>query len=123
MILHRSKEEVTRFNWFKWIVLLILLIILIIMLLTGRAFDRPTVSDTETPDTTAQVEEVEAPEISAPTFDAPEGDLTSGEVTLSGTGTPGSDVEVVVDGEVIGTAKVGDDGTWSLTTDLEAWRL
>ena len=120
MILHRSKEEVTRFNWFKWIVMLILFIILIIMLLTGRAFDRPTVSDTETPDTTAQVEEAAMPEIAAPTFDAPDGDLTSGEVTLSGTGTPGSDVEVVVDDEVIGTAKVGDDGTWSLTTDLEA---
>ncbi|KAA3665135.1 MAG: LysM peptidoglycan-binding domain-containing protein [Chloroflexi bacterium] len=119
MVLHRSRKEVRRFNWFKWIVLLLLLTILIIMLLTGRAFDRTAVSDTNTPETATQTEAT-APELAAPTFDAPAGDLTSGEVFLSGTGEPGSDVEVVVDGNVVGTAKVSADGKWSLNTDLDA---
>ncbi len=119
MILHRSRKEVRRFNWFKWIVLLILLIILIIMLLTGRAVDRTAVSDTATPETVAQVEAT-APEPAAPALNTPDGNLTSGEVTLSGTGEPGSNVEVVVDGNVVGTAKVGADGKWSLTTNLDA---
>ena len=119
MILHRSRKEVRRFNWFKWIVLLILLIILIIMLLTGRAVDRTAVSTTNTPEAAAQVEAA-APKLAAPTFNAPDVGLTSGDIALSGTGEPGSDVEVVVDGKVVGTAKVDADGKWSLTTDLAA---
>jgi len=127
MILHHTKKEVTRYNWFKWIVLLVLLIILIIMLLTGRAFDKTAtstalsagVSDTGAAETTAQVDQA-APMLAAPTFDTPGSDLTSGEVALSGTGKPGSDVQVVINGEIVGTAKVGADGKWSLTTELPA---
>ena len=44
--------------------------------------------------------------------------LTAGEVTFSGTGTPGSEVEIVVDGKAIGKVKVGSDGTWLFKTDL-----
>ena len=55
-----------------------------------------------------------------PTFDLPEAGLAGGDVTLSGTGTPGSEVEIVVNGEVVGTAVVADDGTWHFPTTLPA---
>lgn len=59
-----------------------------------------------------------APAFALPTFDLPEADLAGGDVTLTGTGTPGSEVDVVVNGEVVGTAVVADDGTWSLPLNL-----
>ncbi|PXW84129.1 hypothetical protein BZA02_101223 [Ruegeria sp. P4] len=52
------------------------------------------------------------------TYDVPEGDPDG--VTISGTGEPGSTVEVDIGG-VTGTTTVGDDGTWSVdfpTDDL-----
>ena len=55
-----------------------------------------------------------APEVVAPTLVTPPEEVTTGEaVTLSGTGEPGSEVEIVANGEVIGTATVGEDGAWS----------
>jgi uncharacterized surface protein with fasciclin (FAS1) repeats len=53
--------------------------------------------------------------LAAPTLDLPErGSLITGEpITLTGTGTPGSTVEIVVNGEVIGTAVTGEDGSWT----------
>jgi uncharacterized surface protein with fasciclin (FAS1) repeats len=61
-----------------------------------------------------------AEEVAAPTLDQPEGDLTAGEYTLTGSGTPGSTVEVVIDGQAVGTAEVGADGVWSLAADFAA---
>jgi hypothetical protein len=46
-----------------------------------------------------------------------ESDL-EGNAVFSGTGVPGSTIDVLIDGELVGTAEVGDDGTWTLTTDL-----
>ena len=55
-----------------------------------------------------------------PTVAAPTGALTAGPITLTGTGTPGEQVEVLVNGQPVGTATVGADGTWSLPTTLAA---
>lgn len=55
-----------------------------------------------------------------PTFDLPAADLASGNVTLTGTGIPGSEIEIVINGEVVGTATVADDGTWSFPATLPA---
>lgn len=63
---------------------------------------------------------VVAPEIPMPTMDIPEGGFPSGPFALTGTSMPGSEVEIVVDGEVLGTTTVGDDGTWSFDLDLPA---
>lgn len=52
------------------------------------------------------------------TFPSAADKLTAGEVTFRGTGTPGSEVELVVDGKAIGRVKVGNDGTWSFKTDI-----
>ncbi len=57
-----------------------------------------------------------AVELATPTLDSPSGDevLTSGEeLTFSGTGTPDSEVEVVIDGESADTTTVDDEGAWS----------
>ncbi|WP_410173360.1 Ig-like domain-containing protein, partial [Enterobacter cloacae] len=37
--------------------------------------------------------------------------------TLSGRAEPGSTVNIIDNGQVIGTAKVNPDGTWSYTPD------
>jgi hypothetical protein len=43
-------------------------------------------------------------------------DLKVGPLTLTGSGEPGSVVQVVADGQVVGMTQVGDDGAWSLKT-------
>lgn len=58
------------------------------------------------------------PEIVAPTFSQPEPDLAVGEYRLTGSGTPGSTVEIEIDGEVVGTADVDEAGNWSYAADL-----
>ena len=58
------------------------------------------------------------PEIAAPILKLPSQPLTAGDTTLSGTGTPGTKIELVVDGTSAGTATVGADGTWSLPVTL-----
>lgn len=44
----------------------------------------------------------------------------AGPYTVRGTGTPGSTVEVLVNGAPVGTAVVGPDGNWRLDTTLAA---
>ena len=53
-----------------------------------------------------------------PTFDLPTADLDGGDVTLTGTGAPGSEIDIALNGEVVGTAAVADDGTWSFPATL-----
>ena len=58
-----------------------------------------------------------APAAKAPTIAAPaEGAIAGGSLTLSGTGTPGSRIEILDGDKVIGTAAVAADGTWSFPT-------
>ena len=48
-------------------------------------------------------------------------ELTGGTLVLDGSGQPGNEVLVLVDGEVVGTAEVNSDGTWSIeATEIEA---
>lgn len=49
-----------------------------------------------------------------PTLDLPTGALEAGNLALTGTGEPGSQVQVLVDGQVTGAVQVGADGKWSL---------
>ena len=59
-----------------------------------------------------------APAIAAPTLKLPAAAQPDAPTTMSGTGTPGSTIEIVVDGQAAGTATVGADGTWSLPVTL-----
>lgn len=58
------------------------------------------------------------PQLAAPALDLPAQPPAAGNVVLSGTGTPGAKVEIVVDGASAGTATVGADGKWSLPVTL-----
>lgn len=63
---------------------------------------------------------VAGPQIAAPTLNLLGAPVQPGQVALTGTGAPGSRVEVLVDGQPVGTATVDADGSWSLSTDLAA---
>lgn len=56
----------------------------------------------------------EAPVITAPAEGSTTTDPTP---TVTGTGEPGAEVTVEIDGNVVGTATVADDGTWALQLD------
>lgn len=56
--------------------------------------------------------------VSAPTLDIPVGTLFVGPVTLTGAGTPGAKVQVVIGGQPVGEAIVGADGKWSFQVTL-----
>lgn len=60
--------------------------------------------------------------VTAPTITSPTGtvSLEAGEVVFTGTGMPGRNVVVVVDGEETGHATAGAEGTWSVATRLAA---
>jgi hypothetical protein len=50
-----------------------------------------------------------------PTFEV---EVRAGGLEISGTGTPGSTVQIVIDGRVAGTATVGAGGQWSYTAEI-----
>ncbi|SFS65119.1 Ig-like domain-containing protein [Saccharopolyspora flava] len=77
----------------------------------GAGNTSPVGSNAFTVDLTAPA----PPVIASPTS----GEVVSGPPTFSGTGEPGATVEVVVDGESIGTTIVGEDGTWSLVSQRD----
>jgi hypothetical protein len=53
-------------------------------------------------------------QLTPPTLSIPDEPFVAGENLLSGTGTPGTTVEILLDGDVAGTAVVDADGAWSL---------
>lgn len=139
MIHHRKKSEVRRFDIFKLIVLIILMILLIWFWLSPPAFvqgpddgmDDTAVATNTTPDTVDNTEdtvpvetesEAAAPEIEAPELESPSlsDGLEPGTVSLSGSGTPGSTVRIILDGAEVGTTEVDADGSWTYDLDLEA---
>lgn len=60
-----------------------------------------------------------AAEVAAPTMAEPQ-ISAQGVITLTGTAEPGTTVEAVADGVVVGTALVGEDGSWTLVYQVEA---
>ncbi len=63
---------------------------------------------------TAPVGGVECDALDPPVITDPSnGDTTGPEPTIAGTGVPGATVTVTEGGDEVGTAVVGDDGTWS----------
>lgn len=70
----------------------------------------PVGGDMSLGDTTSVTIDTVAPEL---TLAVEMADGDSGRATVSGTGEPGTQVEVYVDGELVATVTVGEDGTWS----------
>ena len=82
----------------------------------------PAVQPTAVPavQPTAQATIVAAPVAAIPLVLSTREVIFAGPYTLQGTGTPGSIVELLVNGASIGTATVGADGRWSFDTTLAA---
>lgn len=82
----------------------------------------PTVAVTAVPTVVATVAPTVAalPAVEAPLLLSTREVIVAGPYTLRGNGTPGSTVEVLVNGTSIGTTEVGADGSWSIDTTLEA---
>ena len=111
---------------FKLIVLIALIIVLAILLLSaGRTVPAaPQVSATATALPVAQATLMPpmptpttliTPRLTLPVAGAT---LDDGKVTLKGTGQPGSKVQVLANGVVVGEVIVGGDGSWTLAVDL-----
>jgi len=64
--------------------------------------------------------QLELPEVAIPTLELPTAELQAGAVELTGTGEPGSDVEIVIDGQPVGVARADSSGRWFFTADLPA---
>jgi len=110
------------YDIFKAIVALILIVILILLLLracggTDIANVTPVASPAATEPVTASPP---AAEIAAPVITSPaDGDtLESLHVVVTGTGQPGSALEIVDNGQPIGSPLVGADGQWSFEADI-----
>ena len=59
--------------------------------------------------------------VAAPTLTLPEGDVDPTAVTVTGSGEPSTVVELLQNGESIGTAVVGEDGRWSIDTTADRY--
>jgi len=113
-------ERARPYDRFKLIVAVILAALLIIFCLLAQSAAQvagsPTATAAPAP-ATAAPRPTEPPPVSlaAPTVNAA---VNAGAVTLTGTGTPNSTVQIVVDGQVAGTAKVDGNGQWRFDADL-----
>ena len=144
---YRTPQSIRRYNWFKLAGTLILVGLFVFLLLRsqGKAATLPIVDPTtvstaqtlpasqavtqsasQTPEptkTTAAptqpVPETEEPEsVKAPVMSAPKVGA-EGMATFTGTGTPGSLVEVWADDARVGQATVGEDGAWAFDVQLD----
>jgi hypothetical protein len=120
-------ERGARLDRFKAIVAIILalLLILLCLVLASRAPLAPNGTSTATPAAQATATQVaQAPTatagssttITAPTVNAEAKE--DGTLTLTGAGTPGSTVQIVVDGKSVGETIVGPDGNWTFNTTV-----
>ncbi len=57
-------------------------------------------------------------DVSAPLVTGPADDVEPGRILLSGTGEPGSRIQILRDGEVVGETIVRADGSWNFALDL-----
>lgn len=108
------------YDWFKLLVLLLLLLISIRLAFEAPAGAMPVAPTLAAPTVvlmpTAAVVTVDAPVLTSPAAGVT---LTAGPVTLTGEATPGSLVQVLIDGKPAGTVSVDASGVWSLQTMLE----
>ncbi|MGB0383766.1 MAG: hypothetical protein ACPGWR_03000 [Ardenticatenaceae bacterium] len=100
---HRTAGEIRRFDLFKLMVSIGLLAFIIFLVFYSRPF--------------ARFWPVYAADL-APTLNLPTDAGTNGPVALNGKAEPGQEVQILINGQVVGRANVGNDGQWSLTTEI-----
>ena len=77
------------------------------------SFNPATPPTPPTPPTTAR-------EVMAPTLETPSSPPSTGDFVLNGAGTPGSKVQILRDGVVLGKTQVSDTGNFDYTVTLKA---
>ena len=133
MIRHRSAEEIRRFDLMKLGVLLLLIVLLFLTWVATRQSGLPDLlneaeatavvvatAEAAAGGLTREPATLPAPTLALPAISAPTGPLAPGALTFSGLAGSGAQVRVLADGQPIGLASAGVDGTWSLTADLPA---
>ncbi len=88
---------------------------------TSAPTEAATATAGDAADTTATSADAAQPTtgtVNAPRFLKPPMPLIAGSTQFAGLGTPGSQVEVIIDNSVVGRASVGADGMWSLPVQL-----
>ena len=133
MIRHRSAEEIRRFDLMKLGVLLLLIVLLFLTWVATRQSGLPDLlneaeatavvvatAEAAAGGLTREPATLPAPTLALPAISAPTGPLAPGALTFSGLAGAGAQVRVLADGQPIGLASAGVDGTWSLTADLPA---
>ncbi len=112
----RTTGEIRRHDLFKLIVAVALFLLLLLLVVMRAVGVQPapivTVEPTNVPATQAVVA------TQPPTPPAAATETGSNTLALTGNGAPGSTVEILIDGQAVGTALVNGDGTWSFTTTL-----
>jgi len=114
-----DRIQVWVYDVFKLVVTVILLIIIALFFLRpwGPTIEATARQVTPVPLTTDT--RVPQPKIAAPELEQPDPGYEIGQNELRGM-APGADqVQIVIDGEVIGTVDVNPDGTWSLPAVLD----
>ncbi|MEK7784137.1 MAG: hypothetical protein AAB658_01770, partial [Chloroflexota bacterium] len=109
--------EIQRHDLFKLIVAVALFLLLTLLLVIRAVGVQPApapvkAEPTNVPDTQAVVA------TQPPTPPAVVTETGSNTLALTGNGAPGSTVEILIDGQAVGTAQVSGDGAWSFTTEL-----
>jgi hypothetical protein len=111
MLNKRTREEVRQYDMFKLAILIILILLLLIFWLTFQRAGGTSVGQA----VTATL--IPATQISLDGIPNKER-LSVGEIPISGTATPNSEIEVVLNGQALGRIRVGTDGKWSYRLPL-----
>lgn len=77
-------------------------------------------SSTVTPSASTSSTSASSREVLAPVLEAPSSPPSAGDFVLNGNGTPGSEVQVLRDGVVLGKTTVSDTGNFDYTVTLKA---
>ena len=137
MAYYRTPKSIKAYNWFKLVSTLSLLCIFVILLFGAQR--EAATSPVGAPEATATVQimptpqppepttvapmpeqEADAPAmpVSAPVMSAPQVSA-DGTMTFSGTGTPGSVVEISSGEERLGQVTVSEEGVWTFIASLD----
>jgi uncharacterized surface protein with fasciclin (FAS1) repeats len=122
-----SADEIRRYDLMKLGVLLLLLVLLGLTWYTTRDLllaegdeEVENVAQATPPATTAVAGGATPSTAAAPVVNAPTGAQPSGNVTLTGSAEPGTQINILVNGQPAGAATAGVDGSWSVTMELPA---
>lgn len=114
-----DRIQVWVYDVFKLVVTVILLIIIALFFLRPWGPSMSASAGQATPVAAATDTRVPRPQIAAPDYEGTSRGFEIGQNELRGTAPGASQVQIVLDGEVIGTADVNPDGSWSLPFVLD----